>query len=549
MERVVKLPQHRHPFLFALGDFVQLLFHPGGKVRVHHIGKVLGQQVGHGASQFGGAQAALLPFHIFAFHQRSNCGRISAGAADAFFLHFPDERSLRETGGRLRKVLVGVQFAVEQAVAGGHFGQGVFIAVAAAIAVTAAVIPPLQIDGAETGELDDRPGGAEQIHGVGAGALGVNVHGGRFEQGVGHLAGYHPFPNQGVEAQLVGVQIGAHFRRGAPDGSGADGLVRLLRVLAAGAVGAGFVGRIIRAVALADVFPRFLHGGRRHIHAVRPHIGNQADGTVGAHIQPFVQLLGDGHRALRREPQFAPGILLQSAGDERRGGTLPAGPLLYFIHGVGGALQLRFQSAGVILTADFQLAAGALARVQRRREQMRADRRGAVSVQFGLQRPPFHGDESGDFPFPFHNHPQRHRLHAARRQPQLDFEPQQRADFVAHQPVQDAPRLLRVDQFHINGAGMLKSVLNGLLGDFVKDDALGRALKLVPPGGGLQMPGDGLALPVGVGGQKDVGGAGAGLFQLVHQLFLVFLHQIFGREFLLGGHAQAGLGQVAHMAH
>ena len=542
MEGVVELAQHGHPFLFALGHFVQPLFHPGGKVRVHHVGEVLCQQVGHGASQFGGEQAALLAGDIFAFYEGSNSGGISAGAANAFFLHFADEGGLGETGGRLRKVLVGIQLAVVQGVGGGEFGEGVFGAVAAVIAT-------FHIDGAETGELDDGAGGAEQIGGIRAGALGDDVHGSGFQQGVGHLAGYHPFPNQGIEAELVGVQIGAHFLRSAADGGRADGFVGFLGVLAAGAVGAGFIRRILFAVALADVVPGFLDGGRRDIHAVRPHIGNQADGTFRPDIQPFVELLGDRHGALGGEPEFAAGILLQSAGDERRGRTLAAGALIYFVNRIGGALQFGFQGAGGVLAADFQLAAGAPAGMQGSGEQIERRWRVAGPVQFRFQRPPFYGDESGDLAFPFYNHPQGNRLDAAGRQPQLDFEPEQRADFVADQPIQDAAGLLSVDQLHINCAGMLKGVLNGLFGDFVKDDAFGGALEAIPAGGGLEMPGDGFAFAVGVGGEKDVGGAGAGLFQVVNQLFLVFLHEIFGREFLFGSHAEGGFGQVAHVAH
>ena len=131
----------------------------------------------------------------------------------------------------------------------------------------------------------------------------------------------------------------------------------------------------------------------------------------------------------------------------------------------------------------------------------------------------------------------------------MTLSPEQRTDFVAHQPVQDAPGLLRVHQLHINGAGMGKGFLHRLPGDFVKDDALGRLVLPVPARGGLEMPGNGLALPVGVGSQKDVAGLVAGGFDVVHQLFLVPQRQVFGREFRFGIHAQGGLGQVPDVAH
>ena len=165
---------------------------------------------------------------------------------------------------------------------------------------------------------------------------------------------------------------------------------------------------------------------------------------------------------------------------------------------------------------------------------------GSVSWYSSASRgPPFYGNESGNGAFPFYNHPQGYGLHPAGGQPQLDLEPQQGADFVSHQAVQDAAGLLGVDQFHINWAGVGKGFLDRLFGDFVKDDPLGRfVFQLVPAGGGLQVPGDGFAFPVGVGGQENVGGLVAGGFQVGDQIFLVAQRQVFGREFLLGIDAQ-----------
>ena len=322
-----------------------------------------------------------------------------------------------------------------------------------------------------------------------------------------------------------------------------------LGVLAAGAVGPGLLRRVFAPVVSADILPRFLHGGGGHIDAVRPHIGNQPHGAFGADVQPFVKLLGHGHGALRGKAQLAPRVLLQGAGDKGRRGTLAAGAFRYAAHGVGRALQLRFQGPGGVLVADFQLAARALAGMEGSGEQMGRRRRYVVPVQFRFQRPPFYGNKGGDFLLPFHNHTESHGLYPACGEAEFDLEPEQRTDFIAHQPVQDAPGLLRIHQLHINGAGMGECFLHRLPGDFVKDDALGRLVLPVPARGGLEMPGNGFALPVGVRSQKDVAGLVAGRFEVVHQLFLVPQGQVFGPEFRFGIYAQGGLGQVADMAH
>jgi hypothetical protein len=62
----------------------------------------------------------------------------------------------------------------------------------------------------------------------------------------------------------------------------------------------------------------------------------------------------------------------------------------------------------------------------------------------GVDGPVFLGDEGADFLFALHDQPQRHRLHPAGRKSAAHLVPQQRRNFVPHQPVQHAPRLLRV---------------------------------------------------------------------------------------------------------
>ncbi len=85
------------------------------------------------------------------------------------------------------------------------------------------------------------------------------------------------------------------------------------------------------------------------------------------------------------------------------------------------------------------------------------------------------------------------------REPTSDLLPQERADLVSNQSVQNAPGLLGIDQIHVDASRVLEGVLDGFLGDFVEHHAVSRyVLEL---GGFDEMPGDGLAFAVRVGGQ------------------------------------------------
>ena len=55
----------------------------------------------------------------------------------------------------------------------------------------------------------------------------------------------------------------------------------------------------------------------RHLHAVGPHVGDQAGG-LAADIDALVELLRQPHGLLRAEAELARGLLLQRRGGERR---------------------------------------------------------------------------------------------------------------------------------------------------------------------------------------------------------------------------------------
>ena len=131
-----------------------------------------------------------------------------------------------------------------------------------------------------------------------------------------------------------------------------------------------------------------------------------------------------------------------------------------------------------------------------RRDRQRAGRR-----QQGRDLPVFLRLERLDLAFAVHHQPQRHRLHPAGAGAAHHLLAEQTAQRVADHAVQDAPRLLGVDAVHVDLAGVRQGVLHRRARDLVEGDAEGALVvqaQLV-----LDVPGDGLALAVGVGRQED----------------------------------------------
>jgi hypothetical protein len=129
--------------------------------------------------------------------------------------------------------------------------------------------------------------------------------------------------------------------------------------------------------------------------------------------------------------------------------------------------------------------------------------------------------------------------------PAAQLAPQQRADLVADQPIQHAPRLLRVHAVKVNRARALQGALHGGGGDFVELDALGvlQSERL------LDVPCDCLALAVGVGRQVHHRRALRHGVQALQRLFAVGQRRVGRLEVVVDIHPQLGLRQVAHMPH
>ena len=132
---------------------------------------------------------------------------------------------------------------------------------------------------------------------------------------------------------------------------------------------------------------------------------------------------------------------------------------------------------------------------ERRRLRLRI---GDAGVKFCGDVPIAGTAERHPLAFARHDDAGRHRLDAAGRQLRRNLLPQHGADLVAIQPVEDAAGLLGVDQIVVQVARVLGGGADRRFGDLVEHHPLDRDARLERL---QQVPGDGLALPVAVGGQ------------------------------------------------
>ena len=300
-------------------------------------------------------------------------------------------------------------------------------------------------------------------------------------------------------------------------------------------------GVVLRAIPVVD---KILGGGQgllRQTEGVGTHIGDQTHCALAGDVDALVQLLGDGHGAGGGHVQLAGGLLLQGGGGKRGGGLavllLPLHPgdgevaLLHCIHyglGLGSGMQLH------LLLPAIELG-------------LKAAQVGGHPGQSGLDGPVLLGLEGPDLLLPLHHQAGGHRLHPSGGQAPADLPPQQRGELIAHDAVQNAPGLLGVDQVLVNGPGGGNGVVDHLFGDLVKGHPIGLVVRDAQQL--LQVPGDGLSLPVRVGGQIDAAALFGRLLQVADHVLLALDGLIVGGKAALDVHAQLALGQVPHMAH
>ena len=375
-----------------------------------------------------------------------------------------------------------------------------------------------------------------------AAVVGLQVDHGAFDARLLHLAGDHPLPHQLIEPAEVALQAqGAGVARQA---GGANGLVRLLGVLGLGLVVARLFGDVGGPITAGDDFARLVDGLLGHLHAVGPHIGDQADG-LPADVDAFVQLLRRLHGALGREAELARGFLLQGRGGEgRSGGAL--GRLLLD----RADLELarfhrgqRFVSQGLVVQVELGQAL-ALMLDQAREEGVRA------GGNVGLHAPVFLALESLDLGLALDDQAQGHRLHASGRTRARQLAPQDRREGEAHQVIQRAAGQIGVHQLHVDVARMLHRLRDGRLGDGVEHHTLdlGVLHGLLAVKHLQHVPGDGFAFAVRVGGQDQGLGALERLGDVAQPLGRFGVH-VPGHGKVLVGQDRTILGrQVAHVS-
>ena len=272
---------------------------------------------------------------------------------------------------------------------------------------------------------------------------------------------------------------------------------------------------------------------------VGTHIGDQAVRGAFAEADALIELLRDHHRALRREAEPAVGLLLQGGGGERRHRLAALDGVLDAADRERRVFQLSDNPGGLLAVGDGELLLG-------RAVELGGEGLAGRLEQLSGDGPVFLGNERLDFLLALDDHPRGDRLHAACGEAAFDFFPEEGADFIADEAVENAAGLLRIDQIHIQIARVPDGLLHGVFGQLVEGDAL-RLFRIQPEYGG-EMPAYGLALAVGVGRQKDLGGVLGFLFQGVDQLALPADVDVFRLKIMLDVDAELAFGQIPDMS-
>ena len=524
----VKFPQHALPGRGALLHGVQLLLHMGGEFQIGDVGEFFLHQRRHHPAQVGDVEVLALLHDILPVQDSGHGGGVGGGPADALLLHSPDQRGVGVMGRGLGEVLVPGEILQRQDLPLPQGRQGRFL-------LFLLLVLALLVHSGVAGEFQAGGAGAETVSG------GVDLHRDAVIHGVGHLAGHVAAPDQLVEPVLLSGQVFFELLRRPFHIAGADGLMGILGV-GLGLVAVGLRGIVVLAVAAEN---KALCGGDGLLgdpQGVGTHVGDQAHGALPLDIHALVELLGDGHGPPGRHGELPGRLLLHGGGGERgRGAALFVGAL-DALDSEGGVFRLP--NHRIHLFCGFQLRLFAILTVI---AGGKGDLLQVVAQEVCVQGPVLLRLEGLDLPVPVIHHPGSHGLYPPGGEPAADLLPQQGAELVTHDPVQDTAGLLGIHQVLIDVPGLLDTLLNHLLGDLVKGHPPGLLVRQVQKL--LQMPGNGLALPVRVGGKVDHVGVFCGFLQGGDNVLLALDGLIDRLEIVLQVHAQHALGQVPQMAH
>ena len=426
----VERVQQAAPCLFAVGDLIEVSFHVGGKGVVQQFREVLYQAVGDQLADALGVKAPLLQGDVAAVLNGGNDRHVGGRTADAALFQFAYQAGFAVARRRLGEMLHGVGLRQLQRVPNGEVRQGLV------------VVSP-----------GKHPGIAVELQNAAAYAqfklAGGNRDGGGKVLGASHLRGHELSPDQVVEPSCIGLQTGELVD--ARQVRGADGFMRFLSGVLAG-VDVGRTRQIGCAVGFADVLAHLRHRFGGDVGGVRAHVGD---------VAAFVQTLRQGHGLANAESEPRRGRLLQRGGNER--GVRPRRCLAVFA--VAHLEGLFVQASDGFFGRRFVVRPELLIVFLRHLETGRGF---VATAQIRERLPVFHRIEGANLALAIHDQAHRHGLHATRRKPARHLCPQERRQFEAHHPVEEAPSLLGVDSVFVDSARVGECFLDGGFGDLVE---------------------------------------------------------------------------------
>ena len=216
--------------------------------------------------------------------------------------------------------------------------------------------------------------------------------------------------------------------------------MRFLGVFGPAGVLARLAGQVFRAVFGFDVLTRGGDGFAGHLHAVGPHIGDQA-GSFAVDIHAFIQALGEAHGVLGAEAELAAGFLLQSGGGERCRRIAADALAFHRIDAESAGFDLGFGGEGELFAVQVELIQLAAIKLH----QPCGERRAGGRAEHNLDGPIFARLEDLDFRFPLADQPQGDRLHPPGGAAAGQFAPEHRGEGEADEVVQRAAGQIGVD--------------------------------------------------------------------------------------------------------
>ena len=319
-----------------------------------------------------------------------------------------------------------------------------------------------------------------------------NIGSGAFQARGGHLACHRALVDKVIELALIrvgdfGVFGGhAHFRR-------ADAFVGFLRVFRFVLIHPRAVGQVAVAKLRFDGVAGVGHGLGRHVDAVGPHVGDEPR---------FIEPLRHAHRLTCAKAELAAGFLLQGRGHEGWGGVPIGGLRLHrfddevaAVDGLDGHFRL-----GLVADAEF------FELFTREYGETCLICLATGGGELCLHAPIFLRAKRLDFHLALDKEAERDGLHTTGRAGARQLAPEHRREVEADEVIECTAGEVCLHQRLVDLPWIGHRVHDRRLGDRVKHDAADGGVFLDRFAGGqrfCQVPTDGFAFPIGVGGEDQ----------------------------------------------